>query len=77
METRGKGRRNMNMHLQQFFLGVSVYCCGSKQKTGTKEEPSKKEHTCDFEPEKNQLYGQAEIQCLRLQKREKGSLKAL
>lgn len=77
----GKGRRNMNMHLQQFFSGFSVSCCGSKQKTGTKEESSKKQHICDFEPEENQdrneIYGQAAIQCLRLQKRKKGNLKAL
>lgn len=57
----GKGRRNMNMHLQQFSLGFSV-CCGSKQKTGTKEESSKKQQRiCDFEPEenqdRNQMYG--------------------
>lgn len=77
----GKGRRNRNMHLQQFSLGFSVSSCGSKQKTGTKEESSKKTHTCDFEPEENQdrkqIYGQAAIQCLRLQKRRKDSLKAL
>lgn len=70
------------MHLQQFSLGFSVCCCGSKQKTGTKEESSKNQnHICDFELEenqdRNQIYGQAAIQCLKLQKREEGSLKAL
>lgn len=69
------------MHLQQFSLGFSVCCYAIKQKTGTKQESSKKQHTCDCEPEenqdRNQIYGQAAIQCLGLQKREKGSRKAL
>lgn len=61
----------MNVHLEQLFLGLSVCCCASLQKTGTKEESSKEQNTHNFEPEENQdmnqMAGQAAIQCLKLQ----------
>lgn len=72
-----------NVHLEQFFLGVSVYSCASLQKTGAKEESSKKQNTHNFEPEENQdmnqMAGQAAVQCLKLQNtvRERTALEML